>query len=369
METCRNLVYDEEKCIAGGIGNMPTIGLSIYSLRILKLRNGEAELHNIKDGKSLIDIVRDFIEVNIKSYVDEKENENLFRFDDWDIRDEIDTNGNKLFKMIYGKIKSGSYGAEGEIVDKTTGKTTHKFTPNEAPVLPFSFCIAVPECDEGTTTGVAIFQTLSGNGIKSIFDDYFKTYVKKIDIGLTVSFGALYPKEFIKSYMRDGRLAKINMIQYCVPNDIADRIGMDRGVKRSRQIMTITNPIGFVDRNKYKIEECLQGKRPYDKIVEFPDFDYDDLKLVFNVGGKNKTISMKNIEKTIVSEDITKRVSKDGGNPEKESIIMLFEEYSRDYLMDMGIIIAQDGIEYKLEIQQAYRRSEEKENEINSGDN
>ena len=344
---------------------MSAIGLSIYSLRALRVRHGDAELHNIKDGKGLIDLVKEFIDTNIKSYVDKQENENLFRFDDWDIRDEIDSKGNKLFRMIYGKMKSGTYGAEGEIVDKTTGKITHKFTRDEAPVLPFSFCIAVPECNEGTTIAVAIFQTLSGNGIKSIFDDYFRAYVKTIDIGLTVSFGALYPKEFINEYMKCGKLTKINMIQYCVPDDIADRIGIDRGIKRTRRIMTISNPIGFIARNRYKIEECLQGNRSYDKIIEFPDFDYDDLKLVFNVGGKNKTISMKNIEKTIVTEDITERVLKEGGNPEKESIILLFEEFSRDYLTDMGIIVSQDGIdEYKLELQKVYCGSGMKENEI-----
>ena len=90
---------------------MSAIGLSIYSLRVLRVRHGDAELHNIKDGKGLIDLVKEFIDTNIKSYVDKQENENLFRFDDWDIRDEIDSKGNKLFRMIYGKMKSGTYGA------------------------------------------------------------------------------------------------------------------------------------------------------------------------------------------------------------------------------------------------------------------
>ena len=53
---------------------MSAIGVSIYSLRVLRVRHGDAELHNIKDGKGLIDLVKEFIDTNIKSYVDKQEN-------------------------------------------------------------------------------------------------------------------------------------------------------------------------------------------------------------------------------------------------------------------------------------------------------
>ena len=44
--------------------------------------------------------------------------------------------------------------------------------------------------------------------------------------------------------------------------------------------------------------------------------------------------------------------------------MLLFEEFSRDYLTDMGIIVSQDGIEYELELQEAHCGSGMKENEI-----
>ena len=344
---------------------MPSIGLSIYSLRVLRFRGEDAELHNLKDGKSLFDFAKEFIENNMENYVDEEGNENIFAFSDWDIRTIIDQNSNKLYTLLYGRIKSGSYGSEGELVDKETGKVTHKITSKEAPVLPFSFCISVADCekDDGVTTAIAIFQNIGGNGVKTIFEEHFKAFLKKQDIGLTLSLGALYPKEFIKAYMREGKLAKINMIQYAIPDDIADRVGMNRGVKRAKQILTIMNAVGFLSRNEYKIHECMQGKRAYDKIIEFPDFDYDDLKFVFSIAGKNRTVSMKNIDKTVVVKDITEIVSKIGGNPEKESIIVLFEEYSREYLSDMGLITLQENMEYKMMVKENNSNKEVKANE------
>ena len=75
---------------------MPSIGLSIYSLRVLRFRGEDAELHNLKDGKSLFDFAKEFIENNMENYVDEEGNENIFAFSDWDIRTIIDQNSNKL---------------------------------------------------------------------------------------------------------------------------------------------------------------------------------------------------------------------------------------------------------------------------------
>lgn len=339
---------------------MAKIGISIYSIRISQFRGEDAELHNLHEGKGLIDIAKDFIVNHMKSYTDKSEDENIFTFVDWSILQINDSEGNGLFSLLYGKLKSGAYGIEAEIVDKDSGITTHNVKTTEARVLPFNFCIAVGAGtgDKGTTNAVAIFQTISGDGVKTLFSDSFNSYLKRVNASLNLSFGALYPKEFIKSYLREGKLTRINMIQYRIPDDIAERIGVNKGVKKSKQILSIVNPIGFIERKRLQLEECLQGQCSYTKIIELPDFDYDDLRLVFRIGENNKTISMKNLDKVVLTEDITDEVALDGGNPTKESIIGIFVNYAREYLNDMGLIMIAEDADYVTVVVDSFIKEE-----------
>src|SRR3712207_6903077 len=70
------------------------------------------------------------------------------------------------------------------------------------------------------------------------------------------------------------------------------------------------------------------------------DFEYDNIKLDFKLGRKNKTINLSNIDKVIVNEDITDLVKLIDGHPTEESILPVLrsEEHtselqSRQYLV------------------------------------
>ena len=84
--------------------------------------------------------------------------------------------------------------------------------------------------------------------------------------------------------------------------------------------------------------ECVAGRRGYDKIVEIDDFEIDDLKLEFSFGKRNKTISMKGLERLTINEDVTENVVIENGHPTFLSLCKVMREIGEEYLRAKGAI-------------------------------
>ena len=67
---------------------------------------------------------------------------------------------------------------------------------------------------------------------------------------------------------------------------------------------------------------------------------------------------MKNIDKVVLTEDITDEVALDGGNPTKESIMGIFVNYARDYLNDMGLIMIFEDADYVTVVEDSFIKEE-----------
>ena len=116
---------------------MASIGINVYALSVFGSKS-QIDLHNVIYGKDIIDIIMEYIQSNIVAYIDNNNKESIYKFVDCQIVEQTDTEGNVYLKYLYGRIKSGSYGVESEIVDKITGTVTHVQRSTEANVLPFS---------------------------------------------------------------------------------------------------------------------------------------------------------------------------------------------------------------------------------------
>lgn len=319
---------------------MGRIGISVYALHVYDKNGQPLELHNIVNGKGIIDLTKELILQNINSYVDVDEKESIFKFVDWEVHNINTSDENELYSLLYGRLKTGEYGVESEIVNKNTGKVTHRVSTDEAKVLPFDFCISVGSGtgEDGNHRGVVILQTNGVYGIKTVFENRLKQYIQSIDHTLVLNFGMIYPKTYLNNFIKNGKLKKIELYKYDIPNDTANRVGMNNGSKRSKQILTIVNPIGFLQRKAIQLKECIDGQRLYSSIIEIPDFDYDDLKLEFSLGNNTKKFSLKNLDKVVISNDITESVILNGGNPVKDSIIPILFDTSTEYLTEMGLL-------------------------------
>lgn len=319
---------------------MVSVGLKIYSFGVFGKNAKQINLQNVLDGKNIIEIIVGYIKDNLSEYIDNNDRETIYKFVDWNIT-EIKDEGNNLYaKYLYGRIKTGNYGIESEIVDKTTGITTHNKKITEANVLPFDFLIILPAGNTYQT--VFIMQTQGIYGIKTEFEFGFNSYLNKISNILKGHFSPLYPREYAETFLNNGILKKIKLFRYNIPRDEADRFGIIPGKrkKENQQVITVSSPLGFSRKKIEQIRECIYGIRTYNTVVQIDEFDYDDLRLEFRLGGKNKTISLKNIDKLVITQDITNEVNLIGGNPVKESIIPIMVDTGIEYLIRMGCLVA-----------------------------
>ena len=244
--------------------------------------------------------------------------------------------GQDVYEILYLRIKTGDYGEESEIVDSDTGEITHTKNVDEADVMPFGCCIIVP-CGE-YTEGIVLTQSLGRNGITGTIKKKFKAYIKAMNSQLRVVMNPIVPKQYMERILSKGVLKTVRLISYSLPEDDAERYGIDRGVKRILNERVIRKPVGFV-RNKYdKIMECISGKRTYNTIIELDDFEIDDLKMEFLFGHRNKTISMRGLDSLVVNEDVTEEVLMENGHPVFTSLCEVMREIGEDYLRAKGAI-------------------------------
>lgn len=179
-------------------------------------------------------------------------------------------------------------------------------------------------------------QTVSGYGIKGLLQEEINKLLRENYELSQALFAPIYPKQYIKRYIDQGVLKKIKLIRRNIPRDEADKFGVNQGKKTAKQEIIVSSILGFSMSQINKIKSCISGQLRYDKVVEIEMDDIDDVKLDFKLAGKNKTISLKNIDKTVVSEDITDQVKTVGGNPTKDSILPLLVTNEMDYLVEMG---------------------------------
>lgn len=149
---------------------------------------------------------------------------------------------------------------------------------------------------------------------------------------------SITPKEYVDKYFEKGILKKIRMTKYEIPEDVSNRVGINYGVKQTKEERIIHKPVGFMEKNKRKFEEWRNGQRTYSQIVEIDGFDYDELRLEFSLDGSDKTFNLKDMGKIVLTEDISQDVTCSGGHPTFSSLKPVMVERAKHYLQSMGLL-------------------------------
>lgn len=308
---------------------MKLVGLTAYGINVRNEAHRNLELHDVY-GVALIDYLQEIANGGIGEYDRDATLENVFTYDRVDRQTIRNGAGQPVYDILYLRVKTGEYGEESEIVDSETGETTHNKSVEEADVMPFGCCIIIPVGEY--TEGIVLVQSLGRNGITSTMKKRLNEYIRLIDSQLRVTMNPIVPRQYMERILNEGVLKKIRLISYGIPDDEADRYGVDRGTTRIVRERVLRSPRGFV-RNKYDaIMQCVRGERNFNSIIELDDFEIDDFKMEFAFGRRNKTISMKELERLVINEDITDHVEKENGHPVFQSLCEVMRETGEDYL-------------------------------------
>lgn len=308
---------------------MKLVGITAYGINVRNEEHQNIELHDIYGG-SLLQYLEQITNGLVDEYDKDTAQENVFAYNIVEFDTIRNDEGQGIYDILYLRIKTGEYGEESEIIDSGTGNVTHRKGVEEADVMPFGCCVIVP-CGR-YTEGIVLVQSLGRNGIASLIKKKFNDYIRALDSQLRVVLNPIIPRQYMNRLLNDGVLKAVRLVSYGISDDDADRYGLDRGVNRIVQERVFRSPVGFL-RNRYdRIIQCINGEITYDAIVELDDFEIDDLKLEFSFGKRNKTISMRGLDRLSVNEDVTEDVEIINGHPTFESLCEVMRDIGEEYL-------------------------------------
>lgn len=242
-----------------------------------------------------------------------------------------------LFRMYCTKIYSGIYGSSSDIIDGKTEKVRYKKKSSDIDTRPFYLMIIFPKDNEKVTVqkGMFIFQNIGQFGVKTITTTLMQKFFSDI-FGLTLKCNTIAPDLFVRKVIRKDNIKKLLMIKNVKSNDIADNISVGYG-SEIREISNLCFNETMWSKIMDRIRFVAGGKY---NLFEFEQQQYDNLKVIVDIGGRNRTINLHNLENLSIIESIPDDIRMADGHPNLPMLIEYFQKVATEYLKEMVLRIS-----------------------------
>lgn len=221
-------------------------------------------------------------------------------------------------RTLSGIIKCGSYGFESDIVEKDTGEEVHHRQIEEAELLPFFFQIYIP-IDENE--GIVLLQKFGAFGLTGIFRHMIVRRFNRAFPNYKLELSPLIPEQLLEEYLGAGRIARLRLIRFTLPDDIADSLRHAHEEEECEVELSIKAKRGISLSIRDLLRDVFMGRRPASRILELEHFQYSKAKVELEIDGKPKTIDMTDFSRMRPTFDITGNVEYGpDGHPTYDSI-------------------------------------------------
>lgn len=288
---------------------MATYGLKIYSLRIYERRTQEPLI--LSDFTTNLDFLNDILPMYVRHTTDIQDVTRIQKA--YKIMPPVIGNRN-----IKGIIEAGMYGAAAPIVDVETRTQTHEKGTTEAELSPFYYNIFVPVDSD---LGFLALQSTGHSSAKFVINSQIIRQFNRSFPALTLKLHPLLPIEFIEELYGGARLVSVVLSKRGVPRATEDMLYDGASQQQYKTELTISakgNANHFLRR---VIADFFRGERNVGQIIELINAEYNELKTVVEVDGRQKTINFSALDAMRPNYDITEHVEiDDNGHPTFESI-------------------------------------------------
>ncbi len=299
---------------------------SVFNLNTpLKLRNGQFEFANAHE------LFSDFFK-NAGNLYKDNAKQQTFRCE-YNECNLVETND---YCMCYVKIYSGVYGSSSDIVDGNTQELLYKKQPTDIDTRPFYLMVVFPKDSERVVVqkGLFIFQNVGPYGVKTITTTLMQEYFYH-KYNITLKCNTIAPDLFVRKVIRRDNIKKLLMIKNMKSSDLADNIGKGYGTE-VREISDLRFNETAWNRIMEKIRYVAGGRF---NLFEFEQIEYDNLKVVVDIGGRNRTISLHNLDSLSIIEAIPDEIKMADGHPNLNKLIEYFSKVATEYLDEMVLQI------------------------------
>lgn len=234
-------------------------------------------------------------------------------------KDSVKYSNTDTYRTMSFTIISGAYGIESDLTDSKTNEILFHRDTHVADNKKFNVLIFIPKDvgDKSVIKGILIFQTIATYGVKSITIDRLKAFIK--DIGLSVDIRSVSVRALIEKLIENSGLQKITLIKDSVSLNDADNMLISSGREEKSFIRPKLQP--------QWLQKLLAFFENMDKsgVYEIEGEEYDDIRVHFDLGGRQRTASLSNIDKFSVIEDFPETIYNNGRYNNDELINHMIE--------------------------------------------
>lgn len=307
---------------------MKKIGLSIYGFHVKDNDVDETNLQNLR-GHDFVEIINEFADQYDNLYDKDEKSENIFTIISTESDKRENERGQIIYNFVSGKVKTGDFGIVSELIDTTNGRVKNR-NREDAEVLPFSFGFMYS--GGNVDHGVIVFQTEGRYGMKTNFINRFKIFLREHYSGVQFTIAPMIPVQFVSTILNKGSLKKLRFLRYVAPADTNQRLGANEGI-HIKEERIFSNLAGVIERKREAILGFITGKNGIREIANIDNFDYDELRMEFNISGSIKTLNITNIDRIVITIELKpEELEIVDGHPTHESLKQLIEQNAYDYL-------------------------------------
>lgn len=282
--------------------------------------NGEFITYNepIVKYNGILEVLEGYCKLN-KELKDKHDEKRLYRMDI------LKNDSYDKLNYLLIEIESGRYGFKSDITDKDTQKLKYQQKETDAPLMKFYLTVLVPKAIDGVKTnkGFMFFQNYGQYGVKTeTVQGIKKMFSEQFDLTLWV--GNISPEIFVETMLKAENIKKIFFVRNNISSDSADNLKFTYG-KEQRVIEKIKFSENFIS----KLQGYLTGSN---RIFEFEDKDYSDVKLSIDIGGRNRIIGLNNIENVSVIETLPDDLKNSDGDINKERLVDIVCKQAIEYM-------------------------------------
>lgn len=219
---------------------------------------------------------------------------------------------NDDFRMFYTRIYSGVYGSSSDIIDGSTQKVKYKKKSSDIDTRPFYLMVVFPKDSERVVVqkGLFIFQNVGQFGVKTITTTLMQEFFSK-GFHITLKCNTISPDLFVRKIIRQDNIKKLVMVKNIKSSDTSDNVRKGYG-SEIREIGNLYFTEKMWSRMMDKIRYVAGGRY---NLFEFEQIEYDNLKVVVDIGGRTRKINLHNLENLSIIEAIPDKIKMADGHP------------------------------------------------------
>lgn len=231
----------------------------------------------------------------------------------------------KRGRYLMGILETGEYGTQEDGVNITTGEVTFHKSPDEALMKPFFFMFHIPT---DSRIGYLITERISNYGIMTVLNNAIIKHFKDTpsDKDYVIKIKPLSVKELIKKKMKAlkyeakkiemRKVRKEDLKLSRLSGNTLDDCGVSTSIIYSAPRNSVLKIADFID----KIHRMRNNTDTFYIIDE--DLFCDDIVMTVTIDGREKTLSLQNIQSLGMNMDITKEIELgDNRYPTYDSIL------------------------------------------------